>query len=648
MVSLMTKILLLIVSLACLSHFGATYTLVPGIAVNGSDPIPQRLEIRTFMQNSTRRNIFLIALERMQQTDTNQLLSYYLISGIHGTNLTWDNDTGGNYRNGSGYCYHRDRLFLPWHRPYLSLYEKTLLDLATQIVQNFSAGATKNNHLAVLKTWRMPYWDWAMNSSIPSIMSSKTVSVKKMENGTLRIVTIPNPLASYRLQIANDSNVAIFLNRSLTIQTVRNPTVQNNTYVTRAVFTNKQMIAIIAELKSGVYDALTLSTDYNSFSNVADGAFSIEGVHGTVHVVVGGDEGHMTYSKYSAFDPIFYLHHANVDRLFAIWQVLYPYSYISNNTLEFPNTNTELHPFRKTDSQYWTPKLAQNITSLGYTYPELASCDQSTVINTINNLYGPTPPPPARRRRALSPITSATSATSSTTLNFARATFSLLNTSFPESITKITAVIPSTSTTTTGTTTRITTTSSTTFSAIYDEYKALIQISSTASDGSFLVCVYLGKPCSDDSNYTADPNFVGLFGVFAPDGSSKMNKKSINIAVSLTDALYKRIPTTELKNPNSKMISAYLSANLHLRIGASQNRNFDLKGFQIDVLTAKLNLPKKKDVMPIWGNFKSVYKATKVDLENKIDFLPISSDVSMADELDITDATSGTDDLADL
>ena len=35
----------------------------------------------------------------------------------------------------------------------------------------------------------------------------------------------------------------------------------------------------------------------------------------------------MSDIPYAAFDPIFWLHHANVDRIFAIWQAIYPDSY---------------------------------------------------------------------------------------------------------------------------------------------------------------------------------------------------------------------------------------------------------------------------------------------------------------------------------
>jgi len=44
-----------------------------------------------------------------------------------------------------------------------------------------------------------------------------------------------------------------------------------------------------------------------------------------------GNSGHMTYLDYSAFDPIFFLHHTMVDRVFALWQGLYPNSYVAPN-----------------------------------------------------------------------------------------------------------------------------------------------------------------------------------------------------------------------------------------------------------------------------------------------------------------------------
>ena len=36
---------------------------------------------------------------------------------------------------------------------------------------------------------------------------------------------------------------------------------------------------------------------------------------------------------YSAFDPIFWLHHTNIDRLFSIWQAIYPDRYETSKAL---------------------------------------------------------------------------------------------------------------------------------------------------------------------------------------------------------------------------------------------------------------------------------------------------------------------------
>lgn len=64
-------------------------------------------------------------------------------------------------------------------------------------------------------------------------------------------------------------------------------------------------------------------------------------IHDAVHVAVGGDGGHMSYPDVSAFDPIFFLHHCNVDRLFAIWQALHPNSWIPDDGVDQEGTFTQ-------------------------------------------------------------------------------------------------------------------------------------------------------------------------------------------------------------------------------------------------------------------------------------------------------------------
>lgn len=80
------------------------------------------------------------------------------------------------------------------------------------------------------------------------------------------------------------------------------------------------------------YQLIADQSNYAPFSNTAysDGRGnwynSLENMHDAIHSLVG-QTGHMAYLPYAAFDPIFWLHHTNVDRLFAIWQAIYPDSY---------------------------------------------------------------------------------------------------------------------------------------------------------------------------------------------------------------------------------------------------------------------------------------------------------------------------------
>ena len=48
--------------------------------------------------------------------------------------------------------------------------------------------------------------------------------------------------------------------------------------------------------------------------------------HNAIHLWVGGDVTHsMGHLHFASYDPVFFLHHANVDRIFAIWQELQKY-----------------------------------------------------------------------------------------------------------------------------------------------------------------------------------------------------------------------------------------------------------------------------------------------------------------------------------
>ncbi|OLC69065.1 MAG: hypothetical protein AUH69_00090 [Actinobacteria bacterium 13_1_40CM_4_65_12] len=95
--------------------------------------------------------------------------------------------------------------------------------------------------------------------------------------------------------------------------------------------------------------ALNGFTTFTAFQGAIEGA-----VHGSVHNAVGGDMA----TAASPSDPLFWLHHANIGRLWAKWQKQHP----GTNP---PNMNETLLP-----KPLFGVKVAavQSIMKLGYKY----------------------------------------------------------------------------------------------------------------------------------------------------------------------------------------------------------------------------------------------------------------------------------------
>ncbi|QRV97159.1 tyrosinase [Ceratobasidium sp. AG-Ba] len=119
---------------------------------------------------------------------------------------------------------------------------------------------------------------------------------------------------------------------------------------------------------------------------------SIEQPHNKIHLIVGG-AGHFGDNDTSAFDPIFHLHHCNVDRLWAFWQHIYP-DYVagtegyldidgmtrhpfmqsggsfSESSDQKIDDETPLAPFRKSNGAYWNSRDAQYLGGQASTLPQ--------------------------------------------------------------------------------------------------------------------------------------------------------------------------------------------------------------------------------------------------------------------------------------
>jgi tyrosinase len=104
------------------------------------------------------------------------------------------------------------------------------------------------------------------------------------------------------------------------------------------------------ELPTSEYVATVLEAP-----NFDDFTFALEDPHGAVHMWVGGE---MQDQRFAGFDPIFWSHHAMVDRLWAIWQLTH-----SGDNPRREHILKGLNYFKD-----MTVADVLNVTDLGYDY----------------------------------------------------------------------------------------------------------------------------------------------------------------------------------------------------------------------------------------------------------------------------------------
>jgi tyrosinase len=120
---------------------------------------------------------------------------------------------------------------------------------------------------------------------------------------------------------------------------------------------------------------------------------NLEFIHNNIHNWTGGFgkyTGHMAEVAVAGLDPIFFMHHCNVDRQFALWQALNPDDNKPQNwfaNLDPPyyddgtwtikqdavdTPQTALAPFHKNETgECFNSDDVKNWMKLGYSYPEL-------------------------------------------------------------------------------------------------------------------------------------------------------------------------------------------------------------------------------------------------------------------------------------
>lgn len=181
---------------------------------------------------------------------------------------------------------HQGPAFLPWHREFILRLEHEL-----QL-------ALSNNNFG------LPYWDWAADSAIDDRSESARSTMVVWRDDFMGGQGVPVSNGAFRA-----GEWTIFPSGNLT----RAFGSVVNTLPTQG--------DVNAALQIGTYDTSPWhSGSTNSFRNQFEGWLPPNGLHNRVHLWVGGSMLPGT----SPNDPVFFLHHCNVDRIWALWQVCHP------------------------------------------------------------------------------------------------------------------------------------------------------------------------------------------------------------------------------------------------------------------------------------------------------------------------------------
>ncbi|KAF2030837.1 Di-copper centre-containing protein [Setomelanomma holmii] len=572
----------------------ANATLQPyvlGIRRFEGDTLQPRLEIRELERKPDQFNVLLLGLQRFQNVSQDNPLSYFSIAGIHGRPFMPWGGVEKDPQGSSGYCRHSSNIFATWHRPFLALFEERIYQNAQEVISLFPEGEFKNRMSEALHSFRLPYWDAAAvppigEGSYPWCVQRKTIEVELpcgtstcrgfIANPLYSYVFHPLPVESFRSvpEGSKEEDRWVEWNR-----TIRNPTAHDATAESQ-----DRVVAINLDwncdnIRQRTYQMLAMQKNYYNISNNAvknsqgEVVDSLESVHDTLHNTVGNG-GHMWQTQYSSFDPIFWLLHANTDRMLALWQGLHPDSYVTNhsNSLatfatppkSWADENTPLLPFRCDPSGgFWTSLTVRDHTVFGYTYPELTDlAENDTLIHRVNALYGENATSQFswdqnQKHEPDSEEPTASSISSSTTPQAQRLD-------------------------------------------VQYHYFANVRAAKGGADKAYQVFVYLDADQSsgDATSSGNSPSMVGFTGfqstAYHASELSPDEKQETGGVVALTKALEEEVRAGQLASLDEVTVASYLQEHMSWRVATADNPGVtaeNVPDLQIEVTWAKMTPP---------------------------------------------------------
>ncbi|KAI1433007.1 Di-copper centre-containing protein [Xylaria sp. CBS 124048] len=563
---------------------------------------PQRREIRDLQKDDDQWNLFILAISWMQYTTQDSPFSWYQIAGIHGApGLTWGGVAPLPGNDQIGYCHHVSILFPTWHRPYLALYEQTMYNIV-QFIASLWPPEDLDRVQDAARNFRVPYWDWAVappagESALPlTIGGSSTMAV----SGPNGVQNISNPLFSFIFRpfngsIFRDSPYNTWNETKRAPFPVTDPNAISNNSLVAASFDSH-----LPSYQQRLYNLFTNYPNYTHFSNEAwIGPYanathdSLESLHDSVHTIGGGGWGHLAIIAYSAFDPLFFLHHANVDRIFAMWQVIHNETYVvptatvyathTQNQGEIEDIQTPLKPFFVNDTSFWTSDMIRNHETFGYTYPEVDGKNRDEVIAAINRLYTDYSPATLALKR-------------NREANKGQST---------EGMPRTSKVMASTheSSRDMAMDTIFTANSKGKF---YHEWITNIVVNKHALNSSFLIYLFVGAVPDDTSSWQTHDNLVGSLGIFANNDQQmgRVADGKVSGTVPLTSALMRMVADGYVPSLSPDDVNPFLRSALQLRVALTNGTSINatgVDGLSVSIVSSEVTAPSTEYELPRWG-----------------------------------------------
>ncbi|MFI1797218.1 tyrosinase family protein [Streptomyces sp. NPDC020379] len=202
---------------------------------------------------------------------------------------------------------HHAPSFLPWHRRFLIQFEQELQKIDSSV--------------------SLPYWDWTADRGTNASIWGADFLGGNGRSRDAQVTTGPFAYSTGKWNI--------------------NVSVDNRPYLQRELGAGGQLptrAQVDAVLAVPVYDVAPWNGQSESgFRNLLEGWRGPGRIHNSVHVWIGG---HMATGT-SPNDPVFWLHHCFIDKLWSDWQRMHPTSgYLpAGNTPNVVDLNDTMRPW---------------------------------------------------------------------------------------------------------------------------------------------------------------------------------------------------------------------------------------------------------------------------------------------------------------